>query len=73
MKTVVKLAMASLSLAAAAAWSAPITFNTALPVHEGGYVWREQLIFMQSADDPTAARRDMQVTGLVSVLGWALV
>jgi hypothetical protein len=72
MKTVVKLAMASLSLAAAAAWGAPITFNTALPVHEGGYVWREQLIFMQSADDPTAARRDMQVTGLVSVLGYGV-
>jgi hypothetical protein len=33
-------------------------------------VWREQLIFMQSADDPTPARRDMQVTGLVSVLGY---
>jgi hypothetical protein len=72
MHSVLKLAMASLSLAAAAAWSAPITFNTALPVHEGGYVWREQLIFRQSADDPTPARRDMQVTGLVSVLGYGV-
>ncbi|WP_372874076.1 transporter [Pseudomonas sp.] len=72
MHRVLKLAMASLSLTAAAAWSAPITFNTALPVHEGGYVWREQFIFMQSADDPTPARRDMQVTGLVSVLGYGV-
>lgn len=72
MHTVLKLAMASLSLAAAATWGAPITFNTALPVHEGGYVWREQLIFMQSADDHTTARRDMQVTGLVSVLGYGV-
>ena len=72
MHTVMRLAVASLSLAAAAVWGAPITFNTALPVHEGGYVWREQLIFMQSADDPTPARRDMQVTGLVSVLGYGV-
>ncbi|MDM8349499.1 transporter [Pseudomonas sp. sp1636] len=72
MQTVLKLAMASLCLTPAAAWSAPITFNTALPVHEGGYVWREQLVFMQSAGDPTPARRDMQVTGLVSVLGYGV-
>lgn len=72
MKRATRLAVATLCLAAGAAWSAPITFNTALPVHEGGYVWREQLIFMQSADDPTAARRDMQVTGLVSVLGYGV-
>lgn len=72
MKSATRLAMAALCLAAGTAWSAPITFNTALPVHEGGYVWREQLIFMQSADDPTAARRDMQVTGLVSVLGYGV-
>ena len=72
MKTVLKLALASLGLAAGAAWGAPITFNTALPVHEGGYVWREQLIFMNIADDPTPARRDMQVTGLVSVLGYGV-
>lgn len=59
-------------LSAGAAWSAPITFNTALPVHEGGFVLREQLVFMKNADDPTPARRDMEVTGLVSVLGYGV-
>lgn len=72
MNTAMQLAVTGLCLAAGAAWSAPITFNTALPVYEGGYVWREQLLFMQSADDPSAARRDMQVTGLVSVLGYGV-
>jgi hypothetical protein len=72
MNTAMQLAVTGLCLAAGAAWGAPITFNTALPVHEGGYVWREQLLFMHSADDPTAARRDMQVTGLVSVLGYGV-
>lgn len=72
MKTVLQLAAAGLCLLAGAAWSAPITFNTALPVHEGGYVWREQMLFMHSADDPTPARRDLQVTGLVSVLGYGV-
>lgn len=59
-------------LSAGAASSAPITFNTALPVHEGGFVLREQLVFMKNADDPTPARRDMEVTGLVSVLGYGV-
>ncbi|MBD5803811.1 hypothetical protein AZOA_32520 [Azoarcus sp. Aa7] len=62
----------ALCLSAGAAWSAPITFNTALPVHEGGFVLREQLVFMKNADDPTPARRDMEVTGLVSVLGYGV-
>jgi hypothetical protein len=69
MKAVMKTGMAALFLSAATAWSAPITFNTALPVREGGYVLREQFVFMKNADDPTPARRDMEVTGLVSVLG----
>jgi len=72
MKTVLQLAAAGLCLLAGVAWGAPITFNTALPVHEGGYVWREQLLFMHSADDPTLAKRDLQVTGLVSVLGYGV-
>lgn len=55
-----------------AAASAPITFNTALPVYEGGYVLREQFVFMKIADDPAPARRDMEVTGLVSVLGYGV-
>ena len=72
MKTVVKTGLAALCLAAGTAWSAPITFNTALPVHRGGWVLREQFVFMKIADDPTPAKRDMEVSGLVSVLGYGV-
>jgi len=54
------------------AWSAPITFNTALPVHEGGMVWREQFIYDKNSRDPSAANRDVKVSGLVSVLGYGV-
>ncbi|MFZ5558512.1 MAG: transporter [Pseudomonadota bacterium] len=72
MKTLAKTAFAALCLSAGTAWSAPLTFNTALPVHEGGYVLREQFVFMKNADDPTPAGRDMEATGLVSVLGYGV-
>lgn len=67
-----KTGLATLCVSAATAWSAPITFNTALPVREGGYVLSEQFVFMKNADDPTPARRDMEATGLVSVLGYGV-
>jgi len=54
------------------AWSAPITFNTALPVHEGGFVWREQFIYDKNSRDPSPANRDVKVSGLVSVLGYGV-
>lgn len=69
MKRLASAGVVALSVAAGTSWSAPITFNTALPVHEGGYVLREQFVFMKNADDPTAAKRDMEATGLISVLG----
>ncbi|MFU4581412.1 transporter [Pseudomonas aeruginosa] len=74
MTTTLKIALVGVGvcLAAGPATGAPITFNTALPVHEGGYVWREQLVYMKSTDDPTLAKRDMRVTSLVSVLGYGL-
>lgn len=72
MKRVVKTGLATLCLSAGTAWSAPLSFNTALPVHEGGYVLREQFVLMKNADDPTPASRDMEVTGLVSVLGYGV-
>ncbi|MBX9812164.1 MAG: transporter [Burkholderiales bacterium] len=53
-------------------WSAPITFNTALPVHEGGMVWREQFIYDKNSRDSSPANRDMKVSGLVSVLGYGV-
>lgn len=54
------------------AWSAPITFNTALPVHEGGMVWREQFIYDKNSRDSSAANRDMKVSRLISVLGYGV-
>lgn len=72
MKAVLKTGLATSCLVAGTASSAPITFNTALPVHEGGYVLREQFVFMKNADDPTPAGRDMEATGLVSVLGYGV-
>lgn len=72
MSALPRTGLATLCFAAAAAGAAPITFNTALPVHEGGYVLREQALFMKIADDPSPARRDMEVTGLVSILGYGL-
>lgn len=54
------------------AWSAPITFNTALPVHEDGLVWREQFIYDKNSRDPTPANRDVIVSGFISVLGYGV-
>lgn len=53
-----------------AAWSAPITFNTALPVAEGEFIVREQFILNQSGDDPAA--RDRTVWSVVSILGYGV-
>jgi len=55
-----------------AAWSAPITFNTALPVAEGEFIFREQFLAGQSGDDPGGANRDRQAFAAVSVLGYGI-
>ncbi len=57
----------------ATAWSAPITFNTALPVAEGEFVFREQVVLNQSGDDPSAADRDRTAWSVVSVLGYGIL
>ncbi|MBI4195071.1 MAG: transporter [Betaproteobacteria bacterium] len=54
------------------AWSAPITFNTALPVHEDGWVLRGQFIYDNNSRDPSPANRDVRVSGLISVLGYGV-
>lgn len=54
------------------AWAAPITFNTALPVAQGDFVWREQALNMLMNRDPSPANRDIRVTGLVSVLAYGV-
>lgn len=52
------------------AHAAPITFNTALPVAEGEYILRGLFVHRQASDDPTAANREREITGGVSVLGY---
>jgi len=57
---------------AGAARSAPITFNTALPVAQSEFVAREQLIVNQSGKDPGGLRRDRTAWAAVSVLGYGV-
>lgn len=52
--------------------SAPITFNTALPVAEDEYIFREQIRWLRSNDDPSDANRDMRATAAISVLGYGI-
>lgn len=52
--------------------AAPQTFNTALPVAEGNYVFREQVFVRNASDDPGPADRDLDVAGAVSVLGYGV-
>ncbi len=54
------------------ALAAPISFNTALPLAKGEFVWREQLIITRSGKDPAGLKRDMSVDGLMSVLGYGI-
>ena len=57
---------------AGVAEAAPQTFNTALPVAEGEFVFREQFIYRKATDDPSPADRELQVLGAVSVLGYGV-
>lgn len=52
--------------------AAPQSFNTALPVAEGEFVFREQFILDRSGDDPSGARRDREAWSFVSVLGYGV-
>ena len=55
-----------------AAPGAPQTFNTALPVAEGEFVFREQIVVARSGDDPSGADRDRTAWSAVSVLGYGV-
>ncbi len=64
-------AMVAMVLTTATARSAPNTFNTALPVAEGNFIWREQLI--QRARSANGSRNtEVSATALVSVLGYGV-
>ena len=52
--------------------AAPITFNTALPVAKDGFIVREQLLRRSFEGDSGPANRDLEVNGLVSVLGYGV-
>jgi hypothetical protein len=52
--------------------AAPQTFNTALPVAEDEFIFREQLFFRSVGDDVSAADREIEVLGSVSVLGYGI-
>lgn len=51
--------------------AAPNTFNTALPVAEGQYLWREQLVLRERSDNGPM-ERDVSVKALGSVLGYGV-
>ncbi len=52
--------------------SAPVTFNTALPVAGGEFVVRGLLVASESADDPSGADRELSGTSFDAVLGYGL-
>jgi len=52
--------------------AAPITFNTALPVAKGEFLFRQQFIVNQSGDDPSGANRDRNEFMSVSALGYGI-
>ena len=53
-------------------WAAPITFNTALPVAKGEFVFREQFVVAQSGEDASGSDRDRRALAAVSVLGYGV-
>lgn len=50
--------------------AAPITFSTALPVGEGKFINREQLVLTRSGDDPANNGLSVDVDALISVLAY---
>ena len=50
--------------------AAPQTFNSALPVARGEFVFRDQFFYLKADDDPGVANRNLEVQGGISVLGF---
>lgn len=65
------LAGALLLAGSATVHAAPNTFNTALPVAKGQYVWREQLVLRERSDDGPMDR-EVSVQALGNVLGYGV-
>ncbi len=71
-RSVCRLGM--IALLAVVGWTgtaraAPETFNTALPVAKGEFIFREQFLYKKASDDPSPADREVEVLGGISVLG----
>jgi hypothetical protein len=64
--------LAGSTLVSAALFAAPQTFNSALPLSKGQFVLREQFILREASDRKIDSGRDLQVTGLLSVLGYGI-
>jgi len=52
--------------------AAPQTFNTALPVAEGAFIFRQQFFNKKAGRDSGPTNRDVNVLGSVSVLGYGI-
>ncbi len=50
------------------ALSAPINSNVALPVRQGGFVFRSQVKWLRATDDPTSLNREVNVVAVPNVL-----
>ncbi len=53
-------------------WSAPITFNTALPVAKNEFIFRQQFVINQSGHDLSESDRDRTAWSAISVLGYGV-
>ena len=50
----------------------PETFNSALPVAEGEFLFRGQFLYKQASNDPSPADRMVNVIGGISLLGYGV-
>jgi len=66
------VALAAAAGVATDARAAPQTFNTALPVGKGNFVFREQFFAFEASDDPSPADRDLNVRGSIPVRGYGV-
>lgn len=69
---VLSVAFAAALIANPPAKAASETFNTALPLAKGDFVYRQMLLAMQASNDPTSAGRNERAQGGMSVLGYGV-
>lgn len=67
-----QILLLAILIKSAAVISAPITFNTALPVAKGEYLARLQLVVNQSGKDQSQLQRDRNTKTAVTVLGYGV-